>query len=88
MDKHLILNSKYHHTTIKRYIERHGILDTHKCSQCGITSWNNEPITMQIHHIDGNNKNNELANLKMLCPNCHSQTDNFAGRNRKIKKLL
>ena len=34
---------------------------------------------MQLHHIDGNNSNNSLDNLQMLCPNCHSQTDNYCG---------
>lgn len=50
-----------------------------KCECCGITEWNNKPIVMQLHHIDGNSNNNRLENLQMLCPNCHSQTDNFCG---------
>ena len=36
---------------------------------------------LQVHHIDGNGFNNELSNLQLLCPNCHSQTDTYAGRN-------
>lgn len=50
-----------------------------KCSICGLTSWLNKPIVLQLHHIDGNNTNNELSNLQLLCPNCHSQTDNYCG---------
>lgn len=37
---------------------------------------------MQLHHIDGNPKNHLLNNLQMLCPNCHSQTENFTAKNK------
>lgn len=50
-----------------------------KCERCGITEWNGEKITFQLHHIDGNHNNNTLENLQVLCPNCHSQTDNYCG---------
>ncbi|MFY0656282.1 MAG: HNH endonuclease [Neptunomonas phycophila] len=54
------------------------------CECCGLDGeWCNEPIQMQLDHVDGNNKNNSLDNLQMLCPNCHSQTETFAGRNKK-----
>jgi len=55
-----------------------------KCEICGITDWQGKPITMNLHHIDGNRENNSIENLQVLCPNCHSQTDNFAGK--KLKK--
>lgn len=52
------------------------------CENCGLdTYWNGNPINLELHHIDGNRKNNELSNLQLLCPNCHSQTENY--RNRK-----
>jgi len=55
-----------------------------KCEDCGIENvWNNKPIILQLDHIDGNNQNNEIINLKIICPNCHSQTKTFAGRNKK-----
>ena len=38
----------------------------------------------EIHHIDGNNKNDDLKNLRLLCPNCHSQTDTWCGKNVKV----
>lgn len=54
------------------------------CNGCGIGEiYNNKPIKLQIHHIDGNNKNNEINNLMLLCPNCHSQTTTFCGRKNK-----
>jgi hypothetical protein len=52
-----------------------------KCKFCGIKNWRNEPITLQLDHINGNNKDNRLENLRILCPNCHSQTDTYTGRN-------
>lgn len=65
-----------------RLLEEH--LKENVCEICGISEWNGKPISCQLHHKDGDNTNNSLDNLQMLCPNCHSQTDNFAGRkNRK-----
>lgn len=58
-----------------------------KCECCGLTSWNGKPIVMQLHHIDGNHLNNSLDNLQILCPNCHSQTENFCGNANKNKKI-
>lgn len=54
---------------------------TYRCENCGITEWLEKPIVLQLEHIDGNHLNNSLDNLKILCPNCHSQTDTFAGKN-------
>ena len=54
----------------------------YECSECGIKStYNNKPIVIQLDHIDGNKLNNLRINLRFLCPNCHSQTDTFCGRN-------
>lgn len=55
----------------------------HKCELCGITEWNGKPISLEMDHIDGNHNNNEESNLRLLCPNCHSQTDTFRGKNMK-----
>jgi hypothetical protein len=51
------------------------------CSACSISEWMGKPICLELDHIDGNNRNNELSNLRLLCPNCHSQTETFRGRN-------
>lgn len=48
-----------------------------KCEHCGLTQWLEQPINLQIHHIDGDHTNNSLDNLQLLCPNCHSYTPNF-----------
>ncbi len=53
------------------------------CEDCGITVWCGNPIKLELHHVDGNKYNNEEKNLLLLCPNCHSYTVNWKGKNRK-----
>ncbi len=57
-------------------------LKSNRCEECGIVEWRGRPLAMALHHRNGDGTDNRLANLQMLCPNCHSQTDNFGGRNR------
>jgi uncharacterized Zn ribbon protein len=57
-----------------------------KCNSCGISEWLGEPITLELEHKDGNHFNNVRDNLEMICPNCHSQTSTWRGRNKKDKK--
>lgn len=53
----------------------------YKCSKCGNPGiWQNEKLVLEVHHIDGNHSNNDIANLCLLCPNCHSQTNNFRNK--------
>lgn len=62
---------------LKAKLLHHGYL-RNECSSCGLTSeWNGRSIVLQLDHIDGNNKNNLLGNLRILCPNCHSQTHTY-----------
>ena len=68
---------------LKQWLFDHNVLNK-KCSICGLgDEWNNKKLSLQLDHIDGNSLNNELKNLRILCPNCHSQTDTFTGKNRK-----
>lgn len=53
----------------------------HSCEHCTLTQWNNKPIPIELHHMDGNRTNNVEANLQLLCPNCHAQTSNYKGKN-------
>jgi len=65
--------------SIKKYLsEDRG----YSCSVCGLAEWNNKHIVLQLDHIDGNAGNNKPENLRLICPNCHSQTEYFSGSNR------
>jgi hypothetical protein len=53
-----------------------------KCSVCGIDEYNRLPIVLECDHIDGNHTNNSIGNLRLICPNCHSQTPTYKNRNK------
>ena len=54
----------------------------HICQKCNNSEWNGLPITLELEHNDGNNRNNSRENLTLLCPNCHSQTPTWRNRKR------
>jgi hypothetical protein len=58
-------------------------LKANACATCGISEWQGRPLSLALHHVNGDGNDNRLENLQLLCPNCHSQTENFAGRNRR-----
>jgi len=74
-----ILNSQYKCSW--RLRERYKSLTKQNyCNYCGLSEWMNKPIPLEIHHINGNNTDNRLENLSLLCPNCHALTINYRGR--------
>ena len=69
--------------TIKKlFIEKHG----YQCQICSLSTWLENPIILELDHIDGNHTNDAESNLRLLCPNCHSQTDTFRGKNITKRK--
>ena len=65
-------------TTLKPLIALRG----RQCECCKATEWMGQAINLEIHHIDGDRSNNELDNLKLLCPNCHSYTETFCHKSK------
>ena len=58
-------------------------LKEHRCECCGLTTWLNKPIPLELHHKDGDKNHNEFDNYALLCPNCHAFTDTYRGKNCK-----
>lgn len=71
---------------LKQRLLREGLLKN-ECSKCGIKDWLGNPLSMHIDHINGSGGDHRLENLRMLCPNCHSQTPTYGGRNTRLKRL-
>lgn len=74
-------NKNYHETTFRKFmIYKHGA----NCMECGWGEINKYTgnVPVQLEHIDGNSENNDIKNLKLLCPNCHSLTKTWGGANR------
>jgi 5-methylcytosine-specific restriction endonuclease McrA len=65
---------------LKKRLTRAGLLPS-DCQDCGLGEWRGRPLALELHHINGDGKDNRLENLALLCPNCHSQTDSWGGRN-------
>jgi hypothetical protein len=63
----------------KRLVEEG--LREHRCERCSRTEWEGRPIPLELDHVDGDRRNNEPSNLRLLCPNCHALTPTYRGRN-------
>lgn len=75
--------SKASRSFIKARLIASGLL-IEECNVCHITEWLGTPLSLHLHHINGVNNDNRLENLELLCPNCHSLTDNYGGKGRNI----
>lgn len=77
-------------TTVKSSVLREKLIlegiKEDKCERCGLAEWQGEKLSLELHHKDGNHYNNDLNNLQILCPNCHSLTQNY--RNKTPKSVL
>lgn len=82
-----IENSKYNNNTnIKKKLLQEYNLE-YKCIECGINEWQGKKISLELDHINGNNTDNRLLNLRLLCPNCHSQTPTFRIKNKLTSNI-
>lgn len=79
----LVENSNFLNTyCLKKRLISEGIKEN-ICEICGITKWLDKPISLELDHINGNNMDHKIENLRILCPNCHSQTATHKGKNKK-----
>jgi 5-methylcytosine-specific restriction endonuclease McrA len=78
----LVEGSNYQSYGLKNRLLKEKIIEN-KCSECGLLDeWNGKKINHHLDHINGINTDNRLENLRLLCPNCHSQTDTYTGKNK------
>jgi transposase-like protein len=77
----LVNGSGYNRYHLKARLLTEG-LKLAECERCGVKEWEGEPLAFELHHINGDGRDNRLENLQLLCPNCHSQTDTWGGRNK------
>lgn len=82
LEEYLQNSSDIQTNKVKKKILEEGIKE-YKCECCGLTTWLNQPIPLELHHIDGDRTNNKIENYELLCPNCHAFTDSYRGKNSR-----
>jgi Bacterial regulatory proteins, luxR family len=80
LDELLVANVRRGRWNLRQRLISAG-LKTNTCEQCFISEWRGNPLSMALHHINGDGRDNRIENLALLCPNCHSQTPNFSAKN-------
>jgi hypothetical protein len=86
IEEYLVDGRRVNRSHLKSRLLAEG-LKTNRCERCGLDEWLGEPLAMALHHVNGDGQDNRIENLAMLCPNCHAQTPNFSGRNRRLRRL-
>jgi hypothetical protein len=86
LEKILVRNSSYRGGTslLRSRLVRAGIF-ADRCSACGLSEWRQRRIALHLDHANGERFDNRPENLRLLCPNCHSQTETYCGRNKRLK---
>jgi 5-methylcytosine-specific restriction endonuclease McrA len=82
LEKILVQNSTFQTNKLRLRLLNEGIKD-HQCEECKREAWNGKPIPLELDHINGVCNDHRIENLRLLCPNCHAQTEHYRGRNAK-----
>jgi 5-methylcytosine-specific restriction endonuclease McrA len=83
LEQVLVRQSRYRGSTslLKSRLVRSGAL-AYNCTRCGMFEWMGRALALHLDHVNGDRTDNRLENLRLLCPNCHSQTPTYCGRNK------
>ncbi len=82
---YLVSGRRVSRTHLKGRLLKEG-LKRSVCERCGLSEWRGRPLSIALHHVNGNGRDNRLENLLFLCPNCHSQTPNYGGRTALFRR--
>ena len=80
LEVYLVRGRRVARSHIKKRLIAEG-LKRAECELCGLERWRGKPVSLALHHVNGDGEDNRLENLQILCPNCHSQTDTFGAKN-------
>jgi Bacterial regulatory proteins, luxR family/HNH endonuclease len=84
---YLVVGRRTNRTHLKSRLLAEGLKEN-RCERRGLSEWRGKPLAVALHHANGNGLDNRIENLVMLCPNCHSQTENFSGRGRRRLEVV
>lgn len=77
-------NTDYQSHKLRLRLLKEGLKE-HRCEKCNNTEWLGQPIALELEHTNGSHTDNRIENLMLLCPNCHSQTHTYRGKNKGKK---
>ncbi len=82
LEEILVRDSVYTTSMLRKRLISEGIFE-HRCVSCGLDTWLDNKIPLEIDHINGDRRDNRIENLRLLCPNCHALTETYRGKNKK-----